>query len=534
MTNNNVACSCPSGLPAAGDEIIICIVCNKRQHRACKIGFSALPRGGYKCRSCLAHIRSQAAKKGKAAATIKRAKAEGRQIGGHIRFKVTNAVAASRSRKASASAAVMSDNVPTAHMSIPRPSIETPDHTDASHVPAAKTVPAVDRTSIIAPKFTDTKMRHSLKRKRLIDEDSDDDAVEGNEFEEGGSEINVEVNSSDRHPATVATNVDADSAKRSQLTHRKVAKAVLASTSDKRKPTRYKLVSGPQRKYIATEKDASTPPAKSTTAPSLTGQQQLDIVKKDAMKKSHHVKPKKTQPAPAPAQQSRRATVAKATFPQHIIDEWINATERPKIMCHCEEGDKSERFDDFIICIVCKRLQHKVCMLGNITTETYVKGEFCTDCRRARLCTLYKAQQHAIQLANALMREESMNLRVFCETYLWSHYCLLPHGSATAAVREITATYNNEGKVKPIHPAPHDWTTTVVIQLQKMILSAGNAKETEYFQNGIRYNQRYLAATRELAVWMLHHGKYKGQLQTMGLLAEVLGLEEKGTFWKGR
>lgn len=38
---------------------------------------------------------------------------------------------------------------------------------------------------------------------------------------------------------------------------------------------------------------------------------------------------------------------------------------------------------------------------------------------------------------------------------------------------------------------------------------------------------------RGLAVLSVHRASYRGRRQELGVLAEVLGLEEKGTYWKG-
>ena len=44
---------------------------------------------------------------------------------------------------------------------------------------------------------------------------------------------------------------------------------------------------------------------------------------------------------------------------------------------------------------------------------------------------------------------------------------------------------------------------------------------------------RLLRTLRELAVLVIHHGPHKGERHQLGVLAELLGLAEKGAFWKG-
>ena len=46
-------------------------------------------------------------------------------------------------------------------------------------------------------------------------------------------------------------------------------------------------------------------------------------------------------------------------------------------------------------------------------------------------------------------------------------------------------------------------------------------------------NKRVLEPMREIANDLIHRGSYKGDKGKLGVLAEVLGLERKGTVWKG-
>lgn len=119
------------------------------------------------------------------------------------------------------------------------------------------------------------------------------------------------------------------------------------------------------------------------------------------------------------------------------------------------------------------------------------------------------------------------------------HYCQLPNGQSSKAVITITETLQtSQGTTRPINGAPEGWVEEVKARLTKMtkdadtrilsaILGANEQVKCAYLKD--------LAQWREIAVWMLHRGAYRGLTAkaALGILAEVLGLEEKGTVWDG-
>lgn len=120
-----------------------------------------------------------------------------------------------------------------------------------------------------------------------------------------------------------------------------------------------------------------------------------------------------------------------------------------------------------------------------------------------------------------------------CEVILWRQYCLLPNGDAPSAVVKATEMKFKNVKMVPVHPAPQSWVDEVMKNVLDME-EAGAEKDYEqpWLADCSDENERILKPWRELAVWLIHHGPYKGRMSELGVLGEVLGFVEKGMFWK--
>lgn len=134
------------------------------------------------------------------------------------------------------------------------------------------------------------------------------------------------------------------------------------------------------------------------------------------------------------------------------------------------------------------------------------------------------------------MNQKRDRVRNLVSTTLWKHYCNLPTGFATERIVEATRTKYENGAMVPINPAPSDWVDQVQAELKSMINAAGEAANNFIMgpePHTAPAEEAVLVYWRELAVWLMHFGPYKGKTRDLGLLAEVLGVAEKGTFWKG-
>jgi hypothetical protein len=120
---------------------------------------------------------------------------------------------------------------------------------------------------------------------------------------------------------------------------------------------------------------------------------------------------------------------------------------------------------------------------------------------------------------------------------MWRQYCLLPSGNATEAVIELTRMrYDDNIKLQPVHAAPDEWVDKVISTVEDMAeASREDGEASKILLTGGIYKtseDKVLKTYRELALWLLS-GPWRGERQRLGVLAEVLGLEVKGTYWAG-
>ena len=119
---------------------------------------------------------------------------------------------------------------------------------------------------------------------------------------------------------------------------------------------------------------------------------------------------------------------------------------------------------------------------------------------------------------------------------LWASYCVTPDGrAANPAVRKATEVHFVNYHVEPVNTVPETWSTEVGYRLRLLLNAAVSDGQTvrlstKLWEKDIGMALRHL---QDLAKETLHRGSYKGKRGRLGLLAEVLGLSEKGTFWKG-
>ena len=148
---------------------------------------------------------------------------------------------------------------------------------------------------------------------------------------------------------------------------------------------------------------------------------------------------------------------------------------------------------------------------------------------------LILAQQEMVQSAQSAVERRRASAEHLYTKVLWRSYCNLPNGLASPATVDATAMVYERGRMVPICEAPKSWVTELKARVSDMIESAG-APVVESIMgsdnSGAQVGEKILVPWRELAVWVLHHGSYKRKKAKLGLLAEVLGLVEKGTFWK--
>lgn len=215
------------------------------------------------------------------------------------------------------------------------------------------------------------------------------------------------------------------------------------------------------------------------------------------------------------------------------MDQW--KASKPKISCDCP-GGPSGVLSDYLFCHSCRMMQHRICLPRGDGSESVIQGDFCKECRAAMYQKHLDKVQHRHRQVLQVAARQYREITTWCEQALWRDYCRLPKGEATPAVVDQTSTYYNNGEMVPVHPAPKEWVVEMRLRINRLSCAAGGAKLREMRGadgSGLRFEEGTMVAWRKLAVWVLHHGAYKRSREELGVLAEVLGLEEKGHFWKG-
>ncbi|KAK0267107.1 hypothetical protein LTR91_014673 [Friedmanniomyces endolithicus] len=244
----------------------------------------------------------------------------------------------------------------------------------------------------------------------------------------------------------------------------------------------------------------------------------------------------------------RKASTLDAKGEDPVV-EWVMATGAPKVLCSCEAGPAGV-YQDYVICQRCKTLQHKRC-IPPAETDTVAQGKLCEPCRDVEVEKMYNHHREMVEKGKAdtqALRERLQNerkhrnekLRVIVAANFWKNYCDLPSTKDSLAVRELTSTYfdDRKGTVVPVHPAPVAWIEAVLASIHSLVSPANKdlvmqlARKDELLFS-LTHPDRLRKGLSELAVLALHHGSLKGKRQELGVLAEVLGLEPRGTYWHG-
>lgn len=131
-------------------------------------------------------------------------------------------------------------------------------------------------------------------------------------------------------------------------------------------------------------------------------------------------------------------------------------------------------------------------------------------------------------------------LALYCTLSLWPRYCRLPPGyNTTPEFEAMTSTkINDRGQSMPSHPVPDAWLEAVVTQLSHL-LQVARADQRDWIHKVIQIpgykSQDVHALLAEEVVWATHHGPYKARQKRseIGVLLECVGIERKGTWWKG-
>ena len=108
---------------------------------------------------------------------------------------------------------------------------------------------------------------------------------------------------------------------------------------------------------------------------------------------------------------------------------------------------------------------------------------------------------------------------------LWREYCSIPFPDE-----------DEQDQIQPTNQAPQDWLANCQTNLMNLLVAAGQEQIQTYLAPALasfpRQNSQIMKAIRELALEQIFRGSYKGKRKQLGVVLEVLGLEEKGTVWK--
>lgn len=129
----------------------------------------------------------------------------------------------------------------------------------------------------------------------------------------------------------------------------------------------------------------------------------------------------------------------------------------------------------------------------------------------------------------AAMRGEVLQL---CHTVLWEEYRQMPDAEDDEeGLEPIVAK-----EPLPVTP-PTAWVDEMSTRMLALFQAAGQAETSKHMTPVLaafpRQQQSILKALRDLTADQLRYGALKGKRKQMGVLLEVVGLEEKGRMWKG-
>ncbi|KAK3115541.1 hypothetical protein LTR53_004988 [Teratosphaeriaceae sp. CCFEE 6253] len=244
---------------------------------------------------------------------------------------------------------------------------------------------------------------------------------------------------------------------------------------------------------------------------------------------------------------SQKSIVPRRAEADDPVQQWMNSIEPPRVSCSCEGGSRGT-FHDYIICKRCPNIQHKAC-IPTAAADPVGRGSLCKACRGARLQKMFRRHHQRTlkagldsrevrKKADAARRVRDEKLRAVVARHFWKAYCDLPPGKASVTTLELTGRFFNSGRMMPMHPAPAGWVDEVVACIDDLVCPANRAlvmqvMGRDQFAFSLSRPDKLLRGLGRLAVLKLHHGSPRGTKAGLRVLAEVIGLEERGTYWDG-
>ncbi|KAI7185068.1 hypothetical protein D0869_04583 [Hortaea werneckii] len=222
---------------------------------------------------------------------------------------------------------------------------------------------------------------------------------------------------------------------------------------------------------------------------------------------------------------------------QDVFEEWKKSTPSNTVYCLCAEGPPDSIYE-YIVCRGCQSLQHKGCKDVGKSQEDGLERlcARCSSIQQKRLALKRKMRKN--RLCKVFMQQQQAVIN-FTNNVLWKLYCELPKGESNTKVIEQSCMKWDEKSMRmlPARQPPQQLTTAVYDGLVFMTTQAGHEKLKEFRGpdgTQLKYSSECMVGWRKLAVWMLHHGPFKMHgKKTLGVWGEVLGLEEKGHYYKG-
>ncbi|KAI6853995.1 hypothetical protein KC338_g8925 [Hortaea werneckii] len=484
IEDNLVACDCEDadGRPAEGEPGVICTICDNWHHKICMLGehytfTKADYKNGFRCRVCRQRRRSEAAQRG-----YEKLHGEGS----------TKSTPAKRPRLTSTPRSKTGSSAPR------KSALSLPSRGTHREKPSSKGVPKPLFDGI--PSERESLTRGVKRKLNYFDDESDDEDEAEDLLDNYGA----------------ASEDDAHSSSPLQDTPSKDMTREQDATSTDEAHSHSPVQATPSKDMTSTQDATSTnevqPEATSSPAKGLAAI--FEQWKKDMP------------PIAAPRRTLR-----------DVFEEWKKSTPSNTVYCLCPEGPP-DSFHEYIVCRGCQSLQHKGCKDVGKSQEEGL-DRLCAKCTRIqhqRIALARKKRKHQMW---KLMQQQQQAALNFTNGVLWKLYCELPKGESNAMVIEQSSMKWDEASMRmlPAHQPPQQWTNAVYGGLLFMTNQAGHEKLKEFRGpdgTQLAYSWECMVGWRKLAVWMLHHGPFKMRgKKTLGVWGEVLGLEEKGHYYKG-
>ncbi|GIZ43232.1 hypothetical protein CKM354_000646400 [Cercospora kikuchii] len=223
-------------------------------------------------------------------------------------------------------------------------------------------------------------------------------------------------------------------------------------------------------------------------------------------------------------------------------------SEQAKIMCSCiDVAPDSNRFKcrgcDFYQHIACAPVQSKKEKLCKLCVGSGVVARPSSDAlpsneSRSRFggtpgsSTLRAPSFAGPPVIQAEPKNEPLGedmqgeVRTLCSTVLWNAYCALEDPTDPS-------DHMNSNKAKTAPSS--DWSAEAEKRLTLMFEAAGREKVEEYLFHALgfpRNNLNIMKALRDFGMWARSSGPFRRSRKDLGLLNEILGFVDKGTYWQ--